>query len=262
MMSLDQRGARTPVQPADGAPRRLIVSVHDVAPAFADEVSQLLAALDRIGARPRVLKVVPCWGDGPSVWESPDLARLLRAEVDRGSEVVLHGYTHRTAGPVRGSPLSQLRARLFAGEAAEFLSLEEPEARRRLERGRALLRTGGLEPRGFCAPGWLARRDLFPTLRQLGFRYYVGLSTLYDLRDGRRWRMPWIGYMGAAPWHECLVQLGSALLLGAAAGAPVMKVFLHPQGFAGSRAAWRVLQTLAGLLRDRQPITYGDLLEP
>lgn len=238
------------------------MSVHDLAPPFTGELRQLLAALDRIGVRPRVLKVVPRWGGGPSIWEAPDLAQLLRAEVEGGSEVVLHGYTHRVAGPLGGSPLGQLRGRLFAGEAAEFLSLDAAEARQRLEEGRALLRAGGLDPQGFCAPGWLARRELRSTLRQLGFRYYVGLSTLHDLRDGRRWRMPWAGYMGAAPWHECLVRVGSALFLGAAAGAPVIKVFLHPQGFPQSRDAQRVLETLARLVRERQPVTYGQLLEP
>jgi predicted deacetylase len=240
---------------------RLVVSIHDVTPAFTDEVRLLLGALDAMGARPRVLKVVPAAAGCGKIQDAPELIRLLRDEAHAGSEVVLHGYTHQAAGAFRGRGLERLRARLFARAAAEFLTLDGPQIAARLEAGRRALKDVGFEPRGFCAPGWLAPRETLSILRRLGFRYYVGMNTLHDLRSGRRRWMPWAGYMGAETWHERLVYLGGWALMAVAPLSPVVKVFLHPQGVPGSGDYKRTLRVLARLVRERRPTTYGRLLD-
>ena len=238
----------------------VVVSVHDIAPSTVGEVRWLLGALDQIGARPRVLKVVPNQDGAEDVRRCPELARLLREEVAAGSEVVLHGYTHRTAGPLRGPWIGRLRARLFAGSAAEFLTLDEASVIRCLIAGRETLEDIGLDPRGFCPPAWLAPLELRGLLGRLGFRYLAGMATLTDTTAGRRLYLPWLGYMGSDAAQERLVGLAGRMMLRAAAPFPAMKVFLHPQQARESRACRQTLRTLAGLLRERRPVTYAELL--
>jgi len=241
--------------------RWLIVSIHDVAPAFGDEVQQLLGSLDAIGARPRVLKVVPHSPSGPLLHEAPALVRLLQEETRAGSEMVLHGYTHRASGPFQGSWLTRARGRLFAGSAAEFLTVDSREAAARLEAGRAALRALGIDVQGFCAPGWMAPPWIYASLRRLGFRYYVGMNTVLDVQRGRARWLPWAGYMGAPPWHERLIWLGSAVQMAVAPRFPAIKVFLHPQQARSSGDCQRVLRLLARLVRERRPTTYAALLD-
>ena len=238
----------------------LVVSVHDVAPATLADVRYLLDALDEMGARPRVLKVIPNLDSHGDVRDDPALLRLLADEVAAGSEVLLHGYTHRAAAPLRGPWPRRVRARLFAGTAAEFLTLDSSTMHERLDAGRQILRDCGVEPRGFCAPCWLAAPELPALLRRGGFAYYVTMATLLDLATGRRVPTPWLGYMGADALQERLVGIGARACLGVARPLPLVKVFLHPQGARSSPACARTLHTLAGLLRMRAPTTFGEYL--
>lgn len=247
-------------------PGQLVVAIHDIAPSTLAEVRYLLAALDSIGVRRRVLKVIPCWHGVDDLRADPALTRMLAEEAAAGSEIVLHGYTHRASGPAHGSWVLRTRARLFAGTAAEFATLDSAEMARRLIAGRQLLRDAGLETAGFCAPCWLAPTCLPDVLRQCGFRFYVTMASLVDLASGRRLWMPWAGYMGAGATQERLVGVGGWACLATARHwpsaryRPTVKVFLHPQGARTSAACARTLHIIAALARSRRLETYGSLL--
>lgn len=242
-------------------PPRLIATIHDVSPPALDEVRRLLQLLDALEVRPRVLKVIPNADGAHAVADATELVHLLQVEAAAGSEIVLHGYTHRASGPARGPLLTRLRARLFAGSAAELLSLNALEQAERIAAGQRSLAALGLQPRGFCAPGWLAPTGIRSLLRRLGFRYYVGLSTLDDLRTGRRQWTPWIGYLGADPWQERLIRLAGAVQGAAFGSAPVVKVFLHPRRSPKAPGFQSVIEVLARLVRQRQPTTFSQLLD-
>ncbi len=250
-----QTSGRSP--PSTG--RQVVVSVHDVCPSLASEVSWLLEQLDALGARPRVLKVIPASPDG-ALLDHPSFVDLLRAEAAAGSEIVQHGYAHRVVGSLRGPLLTRARGWLFARHDAELLSLDDDTLVERIAAGRRALATAGLEARGFCAPGWLAPPGLPGLLRRLGFRYYVGMSALVDLDSERRHWLPWLGYVGADPLQEYLVGLGGRLFLAVGARAPAIKVFLHPRQAPSSDACRASLCRLARLLRGRRPTTYADIL--
>jgi predicted deacetylase len=178
--------------------RRVLVSVHDVAPAWVEEVRWLLRELDAIGARPRSLLVIPCHNGRDDLRRCPELVELLQVEVANGSEIVLHGYTHARAGRWRGDPLTVARAALFAREVAEFVSLEWQEQRARLLAGREILEELGLPTRGFCPPGWLHTAELPDLLRELGFTYLVEMLFLLDVQLRRRLVTPWMDSWGRA----------------------------------------------------------------
>jgi uncharacterized protein len=235
--------------------RRLVVALHDVAPNYLDEIRFLVAALDRAGVRPRVFKVIP-----EHLAASPEMVQLLLHEQHQGSEIVQHGFSHRTSGRLRGPWRRRLRASLFAPQTAEFLSFTPTEMDRRLGLGRDVLREAGLSVSGFCAPGWLAGPDLPSILRRRGFRYDVSMTSVLDLSSGRRIRTGWIGYMGAGRVQEGLVGVADALNRAIAPLFQVLKVFLHPQNATRSSACRRILDLLPVLVRDRTLTTYGQLV--
>jgi len=243
------------------------VSVHDVAPTTIDEVRWLLARLDAAGVTRRVLKVIPGEPVGDPAADPARqavLAELVTAEAQRGSEIVLHGWTHRATRPIRGSAADRLRARLFAGDAPEFLALDRPAMDERLRAGLAWLAALGVTPTGFCAPAWLAAPELAPAARAAGFRYLVWLRGLRDLRSGSWLTLPPIGYLGAGRGQEVLVRLGGALLsrpLHAALRSPAHRIVLHPQRAVTSRACHRVLEAVAALGRRHRAVTYAELLD-
>ncbi len=241
--------------------RRVLVSVHDVAPKYREEIRWLLHQLDAIGARPRSLLVIPFHDGRDDLRRCPELVELLREEVASGSEIVLHGYTHARAGRWRGDPITVARAALFAREVAEFVSLEWQEQRARLLAGREILEELGLPTHGFCPPGWLHTTELPDLLRELGFPYLVEMLFLLDVRLRRRLVTPWMGFMGTNRGHEELAQLGARLLAPWRTRAELVSVFLHPQGAPRSPVCQRVLRELAQELeRGGVPLTYGEAI--
>jgi uncharacterized protein len=242
----------------------LVVSIHDVAPSSLDDVRWLLSRLDELGVRPRVLKAIPAPG-GQEIEPDSEVVDLLRAEQEAGSEIVVHGYTHRTAGPFGGSYWDTTRARLFAPDDAEFLSLEPGEAERRLARGRELLTQAGLAADGFCAPGWLAARWVDEAAARAGFTHVIGLLRIADFTRQRRRTVPAFGYMGADRTQERLVGVGGDTSVGLHRFLrdqfPHLRAFLHPAGARTSEDCARTLERIAALAASEPVGTYRVLLD-
>jgi predicted deacetylase len=232
-----------------------VVAIHDVAPEWLEELTFVLRRLDSFNARPRVLKVVP-----ENLRFSSELMRLLRSEQAKGSEIVLHGYSHRRSGPWRGPWQRRLRAALFAPRQAEFLTLTPAEIESRLLRGCEILELAGLRANGFCAPAWIEPAGLHPILRRVGFRYDVAMTSLLDLATGRRIWMDWLGYMGAGRMQEALLGVASRINALVQPAFPAVKLFLHPQAVRESRAARHIIDVVPRLMRARSLTTYGGLL--
>lgn len=239
---------------------RIVVSVHDVAPSTATQVRWLLARLDDAGVTRRVLNVIPNEGGTSPVDKDVDLAALLRREIVNGSEVVLHGYAHRSSGRPRGAASARMRARLFARGSAEFMSLPPDVAAEHVATGLATLQRIGLHPTGFCPPGWLADRGLARILQAAGLRYLVTYFRLIDLRRGASAWLPGFGYMGSGDMQEPLVAIEGGYVLLARRSLPVIRVFLHPQGASSSSLCARTLNAVERLRRERRPVTFTDLL--
>ena len=242
----------------------LVVAIHDVDLAALDEVRWLLARLDQAALRPRVLLVVPA-RDGVELAPDSELMDLLRAEQGAGSEIAVHGYTHRAEGPILGSGPAALRARLFAPADAEFLTISREEARRRLARGREVIESAGLRVSGFCAPGWLAPAWLDETAREAGYGYVIGMVRIADLVRARSRYVPGFGYMGADAVQERLVGVGGdvSVSLNRWLGeqVPHLTAFLHPARAPLAPEAARTLERIAGLATHLPLATYTALLE-
>lgn len=246
--------------------RRVIVSLHDVAPPFEAAIRQQIELLEAIGVRRLVLKVVPNWHGAYPLQDAPTLVALLRAQHEAGNQLVLHGYEHRPyrSRSFQGLWLSRLRARLFAAHAAEFLTLSADEAEATLRRGLASFEQAGLPPPTmFCAPGWLHNAEAETALRRLGLRYLISMFAVHDLlRERQCVVIPAVGYMGASPGQELGVQMLNAIVRQSALRtASVAKVYLHPQRDPTGTIVRRRLADLAQMIgRDGwRPATYAEV---
>jgi predicted deacetylase len=248
-----------------GAARRVIVSLHDVAPPFEGAIRAQLALLASVGVRRVALKVTPNWHGAYPLDGSPSLVALLHEQIAAGSEIVLHGFEHCPADnrPFRGPWLSRTRARLFARDAAEFLTLSADEAGDALRRGVAAFERAGLpRPTMFCAPGWLHNKEAEAALKREGFRYLIDMFVVRDLWDRRGVWTPAVGYMGAGPRQELGVQILNGIVRQAALRtASVAKVYLHPQGDPTGVIVRRRVAALAEMIeRDGwRPATFAEV---
>ncbi len=242
--------------------RALIVSIHDVAPPFETEVRALLEMLAAIGVRQRVLKVVPDWHGGHPIPQATSFVDLLQSELAAGSELVLHGLEHRRRGALRGPWVGRLRAALFAGDAAEFLTLEAEQAQQAVQEGLDLFAQAGLpRPSAFCAPAWLWTREAERAVRQAGIRHLVGMFSVRDLQSTRRCWLPGFGYMGGNSWHESAARAIGWLSSLPLRGTAVAKVYIHPQGSSDSPLLRATLSRIARMVGEQgwQPTTYVEV---
>ena len=265
---MGQRGVRVRQEQIDAngpGSRRLIVGLHDVAPPFEPQIRAQLEALSAIGVRRCVLKVVPNWHGSSPITQAASFLDLLHEQVAAGSELVLHGFEHRPRGTLRGPLLRRLRGTLFAAQAAEFLTLTPAEAERAIGDGMELFERAGLpRPDSFCAPGWLITSEAEAAVARAGIRCLISMFSVYDLAAERRQWTPGFGYMGASPGQEAGVQILNGIVRRTVLPhARVVKVFLHPQGYAESGAARGVMRALAEMVSQGgwQMATYREVYD-
>lgn len=236
---------------------RLVVSVHDVAPATAEQTVQWCSDVDSLGI-PVSLLVIPGVWRAMRLADAPDLARLLAQRVRHGDEIVLHGLTH-AAGPA-GPRYRRAVGHLVARGAAEFAALDEGEARRRLREGRAALERAGLRAFGFTPPGWLASPGAVAALAAEGFTYLTTHRGLHDLRTRRT-------HPGFALSHRpggFGEGLGVALMRRVAqrstARGGLIRIALHPDDLSRPGLREATLRTIEAVLAaGGRAMTYGDL---
>ncbi len=241
---------------------RLVVSLHDVAPPFESQIVQQMEALRRVGMDVVTLMVVPNWEGRHELRSAVSLTNHLREWRRRGCEVALHGYSHRTHGPIRGSLVRQLRGRLFAAHAAEFLTFSGADALTAVDRGRAELEELGLGSiEVFCPPGWLITDEAEDAVAEAGFRGLVGITSLQDLPNRRLVWLGTRGYMGVHPLH----QLGASMLTASAplllGGSSATSVYLHPDPSGGNGWMAAVRRVGRMVAEGIEPATYRELLE-
>jgi hypothetical protein len=169
--------------------RRLILSIHDVAPRFEAEVDILAARLERLlGERRFALLVVPDhWGTAP-ISASPAFQRKLRGWAEAGAEIFVHGWFHRDDADHSGGVARFKARRLTAGEG-EFLGLDRAEAMRRMIAGRDLIEgiTGRPSRASSLRHGFMAKAPR-PLSRMPAFRWPRIICAYGGPRTAGRWR--------------------------------------------------------------------------
>ena len=160
------------------------VSIHDVSPAWSDEVEAALALCGDAGVRPTLLVVPNFHGRAPLLGDERFCERLRGLQAG-GHEVYLHGFFHRSGDRYDASTGHGRLAWLFAqhvasGGEAEMSDVSADEGRRRIAEGRRVLAQAGLRVDGFVAPAWSMPPWLLPVLAEQGFRFTEDHFRVYD----------------------------------------------------------------------------------
>ena len=235
----------------------LLVSIHDVTPAFATNVGELWEMCLRVGVTPALL-VVPDWHGQWPLEEYSEFVAWVRARAENGAEIVLHGERHDEAGLPRRVKDSW-KALGQTEREGEFLTLEEPAARDRIVRGLSLLRRLGLNPTGFIPPAWLVRESLLPTLAELGFDFTEDATGIRVLPSGERIPSPVVRWSARTPvraWGSTAVAAARWRLQRDAAWP---RLALHPQDLRHAATARSLVRALERWCGHHAPGRYADL---
>jgi hypothetical protein len=241
------------------------VSIHDVSPAFADEVRQALAMCHARGITPALLVVPNFHGTAPLVQDASFCAEL-RALQASGHEVFLHGFYHRSTEAEREAML----ARGVGGRAATFVSqklvsqneaecslLTTEELERRIGFGEAVLEEAGLRIEGFVPPAWGLQPDLEGILARRGYRYLEERLAIVDPVARVRRRSLVLNFASRTPER---ILSTTAFCRGArplAALAPT-RIALHPKDL-HVRLLRHETESLLDWARDRRVVRAPEL---
>ncbi len=237
---------------------RLVVSVHDVAPASATPTAIWLNALDRRGLRSSLLVIPGPWR-GDSLAGRHTFQQLLRDRQAAGDEIVQHGWRHQAGVDACG--WRAVAARGLARGAGEFAALSQPAALLRLRAGRAVLADAGLATGAFTAPGWLHSPGALRALRQLGFTHTTTHTAVVDVVSGQQLRGFAFSHRPGGTGERAAAHLLRVGVRAAARAGGLLRIALHPDdlGRPGLRSA-----TLAAIDEaldlGAAPTTYGELL--
>jgi predicted deacetylase len=236
----------------------LLVSIHDVTPAYEAETIRLWDMCARHAVRPALL-VVPDWHGEWPLDRHPRFAGWLRARAAEGAEIVLHGERHDEIG-LRRTAGDEMRAWGRTAREGEFLTLDEPAARERIERGIARLHAVGLRPVGFVPPAWLAREEGHRAVAAAGLAFSEDEASIRLHSAGRRLRSPVVRWSSRTPVRaigSVAVAHGRWMLQGRAR---YPRLAFHPQDFSHPATAGSLEPTLGRWLARHRPVGYAEVL--
>jgi len=175
------------------SPGNVHVSLHDVSPAFVDEIEMALALAAEHGAKPALL-VVPNFHREWPLLDHPAFVQRLRDLAASGHEIYLHGLFHKSRPRISSELASgglaarikwQFAQRGASDHEAEFSDLTPEEAAERLAEGERVLKAAGIAFAGFVPPAWSMQRWLLPMLAERGYRFCEDHMHVYDPTAGR-----------------------------------------------------------------------------
>jgi hypothetical protein len=238
--------------------RFLVISLHDFHPGSLERIEEQRLFLKELGIDRFSVLVVPEFHHGAATFESPEALNWMRARVDEGADLVLHGYYHDRVDRDGGS---FFWTRLYTAGEAEFLDLPDEEALARLRRGRALWEARGWPLSGFIAPGWLMPREQDALLKELGFKWTVRLRSFKDLGGGNEIQAPSLCYSTRAAWRRAASRMWNPLLFSRLKQRALMRLSLHPDDLKGSAMRRQIRLLIEKALRQgRKPLRYADFI--
>ncbi|MCY1391133.1 hypothetical protein D3C76_364540 [compost metagenome] len=240
--------------------RSLLLVLHDVAPQTWPDYRPFVDAVDALGSIPLTLLVVPNFHKRNALEANPGFCRVLEQRLNRGDELVLHGYYHADDGPPARTPWEFFMRRIYTWEG-EFYRLDQAQAQDRLDAGIDLFQHLGWPLQGFVAPAWLMSEGTRQALRASTLHYTSDSQHLYRLPDFCRLDAPGLVWSARSPWRRAASRLLSAQREHSLRQASTIRLGLHPVDMRHrlSRDYW--LQALQRLLReDRVAMTKAAWL--
>lgn len=236
----------------------LLVTLHDVTPALADETRALWALCRARGIVPGLL-VVPNWHGAAPLESDREFLDWLRAAQDAGAEIFLHGERHDEAGMPRAWRDSWRAVGRTAGEG-EFLTLDRAGASARIARGLECLARVQLTPIGFVPPAWLARPATFDAAAAAGLAVSEDVAGIRLLQQARVVLSPVVRWSARSAWRAYgSVCMAEARWRVQRTATPV-RLALHPGDLRHAASARSVERSLDRWRDVHAPSGYAALL--
>jgi uncharacterized protein len=236
----------------------VLLSIHDVTPAWASQVDTLWALCRARGATPALL-VVPNWHGRWPLRESLTYVDWIQQRVRDGAEIFLHGERHDEVGSPR-TFTDSVRAFGRTNREGEFLTLDHDAASARIARGLALFRTLQLPAIGFIPPAWLCTQGTHSACAEHGLHVLEDDAAVYLPVLRRRLASPVLRWSGRTPMRARGSALQAALRWRTQRNAPHFRIALHPQDLDHPITRQSVIDELDRWLAARPATPYASLL--
>ncbi len=239
----------------------LIVSIHDAAPPFLDELKALAAWLDQRSLLPRSIKVIPNYLERWNILEHSEFLDWVFSEKSKGSEIIQHGYSHRADAAKKGLA-DRLREKYITRNGAEFFRTGYEKARKRIEEGKQIMEEAGLICSGFTSPTWHQSKETVRAIQDCGFRYCTTGFSIFDCKRQKNIASPAMGYLGMHSFLEYLSMFGHRVMRKTGfLCSPFARMVLHPGAVFEKGPLSFALKEIWKLSQKRRLITYSSLLD-
>lgn len=152
----------------------LIISVHDVSPAFMDNIKVIFDSLNKLDVK-RSLLIVPDFHSKHDIRKDKNFINLIKKEKKKGNELVLHGFYHISKKDFL------TRFLYFTPKGVnEFKKINEKEAEKLLKEGSSIMKKlFGEKPKGFIAPNWSMNKKVKKLILKEGYYYTTRNSIVF-----------------------------------------------------------------------------------
>jgi predicted deacetylase len=244
-----------------GAARgRIAVALHDIEPATFERCALIRDWLADHGVDRVTLVVIPARDLHPLGERSPEMVDWLAERRRAGDSIAQHGFRHEQLRHIGWPRQALLPTR--SQRAAEFVGLDDAEARRLVDAGWRVLKLAGIEPDGFVAPSYAYTPALRRVLRTR-FQWWASLLHLHRALpapdDGRRQPLTPAWGMGTSGPLRRLIS-PSLIRAGSLLCGETMRLDLHPADLQHPRHMLALEWVLGRAGQRRESITYDELL--
>jgi predicted deacetylase len=224
--------------------RRLVVSIHDVAPATLDATIRLRELVrQHAGAIPVSLLIVPCY-HGEHTW-SAEAVDWVRGAAAAGDELVLHGWQHQSPRRVDGAEFG--RHMLF------------PAVRERIRKAQAHLTEIGIATEGFIAPAYAHPPAVEYAMGELHFSWWATRRHVHCAGGVRP--LPSMGLGASTPARRAVSPTAAAVGCRIFATAPNLRLDLHPADLAHPRLRRAIPHLIQHVTRgDRRAVSHAEIV--
>lgn len=236
----------------------VLLTIHDVTPAWAPQVQALWDLCRERGATPGLL-VVPDWHGKWSLRAAPLYVAWIQARIADGAEIFLHGERHDEIGLKRSWRDSQ-RAFGRTNREGEFLTLDHDAAHERVGRGLALLGELGMSPIGFVPPAWLCRPGTHTACTAHGLQVLEDDAAVYLLQRSVTLESPVLRWSGRTDFRARGSAVQAAWRWRMQHAAPHFRIALHPMDLEHAVTRQSVTDELDRWLSARPAQSYASLL--
>ena len=236
----------------------VLLSIHDVTPAWQPQVETLWQLCRERGATPALL-VVPDWHGQWPLRDSPAYVQWVQERATDGAEIFLHGERHDEVGLPRSWRDSQ-RAFGRTSREGEFLTLDHDAAHARIGRGLTLFTELGLSPIGFVPPAWLCRQGTHSACAAHGLAVLEDDSAVYLTANGTRLESPVLRWSGRTDFRARGSAAQAAWRWRSQHDAPYFRIALHPMDLEHPITRQSVIDELDRWLQARPARRYASLL--